>query len=95
MTEEQEHRTRQLIRESLAELTDIQAADGIRVTRLEETAQTLLAITQNLVTLAQHNEARMDRQDARMDRQDARMDKLVETIEQYVKGRGSNGTGNT
>lgn len=88
MTEEQEHRTRQLIRESLAELADIQAADGIRVTRLEETAQTLLAITQNLVTLAQHNEARMDRHDARMD-------KLVETIEQYVKGRGSNGTGNT
>ncbi len=79
MSEEESQRIRQLIREELAEVASIQAADGVRITRLEETAQTLLAITQQLITLQV--------------RHDERMDNLVRTVERYVLARGSNGSG--
>ncbi len=79
MREEEAQRIRQLIREELAQVVSIQAADGVRMTRLEETAQTLLAITQQLVALqARHDE---------------RMDNLVRVVERYAMARGSNGSG--
>ncbi len=79
MSEEEVQRIRQLIREELAKVVSIQAADGIRITRLEETAQTLLAITQQLVALQVLH--------------DERMDNLVRAVERYVLARGSNGSG--
>lgn len=79
MTEAEAQQIRQLIREETDKLAEIQAADEVRIGRLEETAQTLLSITQNLVRLAQ--------------RHDERMDSLVRTIERFVQARGSNGTG--
>lgn len=79
MREEEAQRIRQLIREELAQVLSIQAADGVRMTRLEETAQTLLAITQQLVALqARHDE---------------RMDNLVRVVERYAMACGSNGSG--
>lgn len=79
MSEEEAQRIRQLIREEWAQVVSIQAADGVRITRLEETAQTLLAITQQLVALQV--------------RHDERMDNLVRVVERYVLARGSNGSG--
>ncbi len=79
MSEEEAQRIRQFIHGELAQVVSIQAADGIRITRLEETAQTLLAITQQLVTLQV--------------RHDERMDNLVRAVERYVLARGSNGSG--
>lgn len=78
MSEEEAQRIRRFIREELAQIGSIQAADGVRITRLEETAQTLLAITQQLVALQV--------------RHDERMDNLVHTVERYVLARGSNGS---
>lgn len=80
MTEEEAQRIKQLLRGEARGLADAQAADSLRIGRLEETAKTLLAITQNLVLLAQ--------------RHDERMDNLVRTVERYVQARGSNGTDN-
>jgi hypothetical protein len=60
MSDEEAKLIRQLIREELSGLVDIQAADGVRITRTEETAQTLLSITQNLVTLVHSHDERMD-----------------------------------
>jgi len=76
MSEEEAQRIRQFIHEELAQVVSIQAADGVRITRLEETAQTLLAITQQLVALQV--------------RHDERMDNLVRTVERYVLARSSN-----
>ncbi len=80
MTEEEAQQIRQLIREETNRIAEIQAADEVRIGRLEETAKTLLSISQNLVQLAQ--------------RHDERMDSLVRTVERFVQARGSNGDGN-
>jgi predicted membrane-bound mannosyltransferase len=85
MSEEEAQTIRQLIREELSGLVDIQAADGVRITRTEETAQTLLAITQNLVTLAQSHDERMDALTATVER-------LSNTVERYITARGNNGS---
>ncbi len=58
MTDEEAQLIRRLIREELSELFDIQATNNVRITRIEETAQTLLAIT-NIVTLAQSHDERI------------------------------------
>jgi hypothetical protein len=86
MSEEEAKLIRQLIREELSGLVDIQAADGVRITRVEETAQTLLAITQNLVTLAQSHDERMDALTVTVER-------LSNTVERYITARGNNGSG--
>jgi uncharacterized coiled-coil DUF342 family protein len=59
-------------------------------------------VTQNLVALAQNHDAQFDMQNNRIDKlttlaelHEARMDRFVATVEQYIKGRGSNGTGNS
>jgi hypothetical protein len=85
MSEEEAKLIRQLIREELSGLVDIQAADGVRITRLEETAQTLLSITQNLVTLAQSHDERMDALTVTVER-------LSNTVERYITARGNNGS---
>ena len=58
-------------------------------------------VTQNLVALAQNHDAQFDMQNNRIDKlttlaelHEARMDRFVATVEQYIKGRGSNGTVN-
>jgi hypothetical protein len=86
MSEEEAQLIRQLIREELSGLVDIQAADGVRITRTEETAQTLLSITQNLVTLAQSHDERMDALTVTVER-------LSNTVERYITARGNNGSG--
>jgi hypothetical protein len=86
MSDEEAQTIRQLIREELSALVDIQAADGVRITRVEETAQTLLAITQNLVTLVQSHDDRMDALTVTVER-------LSNTVERYIAARGNNGSG--
>jgi hypothetical protein len=87
VSEEEVEQLKQLIRAELAGINTVREADAMRITRLEETAKTLLGISQNLVTLAQSH-------DERADRLDERVDKLAATIERYVTGgRGTNGTG--
>lgn len=86
MSEEEAKLIRQLIREELSGLVDIQAADGVRITRVEETAQTLLSITQNLVTLAQSHDERMEKLTLTVAR-------LSNTVERYITARGNNGSG--
>jgi hypothetical protein len=86
MSEEEAQTIRQLIREELSGLVDIQAADGVRITRVEETAQTLLAITQNLVTLAQSHDARLEALAVTVER-------LSNTVERYITARGNLGSG--
>lgn len=86
MSEEEAKLIRQLIREELSSLVDIQAADGVRITRVEETAQTLLSITQNLVTLAQSHDERMEELTLTVAR-------LSNTVERYITARGNNGSG--
>lgn len=86
MTPEETEQLKQLIRAEIAGLNTVREADAMRITRLEETAKTLLAISQNLITLAQNH-------DERADRLDERVDKLAASVERYVTGRGTNGTG--
>ncbi len=86
MSEEEAKLIRQLIREELSGLVDIQAADGVRITRTEETAQTLLSITQNLVTLVHSHDERMDALTVTVAR-------LSNTVERYITARGNNGSG--
>jgi hypothetical protein len=86
MSDEEAKLIRQLIREELSGLVDIQAADGVRITRSEETAQTLLAITQNLVTLVHSHDERMDALTVTVER-------LSNTVERYITARGNNGSG--
>jgi hypothetical protein len=86
MSEEEAQTIRQLIREELSGLVDIQAADGVRITRVEETAQTLLSITQNLVTLAQSHDARLEALTVTVER-------LSNTVERYITARGNLGSG--
>lgn len=86
MSNEEAQAIRQLIREELSGLADIQAADGVRIMRLEETAQTLLSITQNLVQLAQSHDERMDALTITVER-------LSNTVERYITARGNNGSG--
>jgi hypothetical protein len=86
MSEEEAQTIRQLIREELSGLVDIQAADGVRITRVEETAQTLLSITQNLVTLVHSHDERMDALTVTVER-------LSNTVERYITARGNLGSG--
>jgi hypothetical protein len=86
MSDEEAKLIRQLIREELSGLVDIQAADGVRITRTEETAQTLLSITQNLVTLVHSHDERMDALTVTVER-------LSNTVERYITARGNNGSG--
>jgi hypothetical protein len=86
MTEEEAQLIRRLIREELSELVDIQAADSVRITRVEETAQTLLAISKNLVTLAQSHDERIEALTVTVAR-------LSNTVERYITARGNNGSG--
>lgn len=77
------------------------AQDLLKVARQHEgRIATLEGLFQQLVEMHVRADERADRADersaradARMDRFDARMDRFVATIEQYIKGRGSNGTG--
>ncbi len=93
MSDEEAQAIRQLIREELSGLVDIQAADGVRITRTEETAQTLLAITQNLVTLAQSHDARLEALAMQQTVLASTVERLSNTVERYITARGNNGSG--
>ncbi len=93
MSEEEAQMIRRLIREELSGLVDAQAADGVRVTRLEETAQTLLGISQNLVTLAESHDERLKSLTANVAGLSGTVDRLSNTVERYITARGNNGSG--
>lgn len=93
MSEEEAKLIRQLIREELSGLVDIQAADGVRITRVEETAQTLLSITQNLVTLAQSHDERLEALTVQQNALTVTVERLSNTVERYITARGNNGSG--
>lgn len=65
-----------------------------RIATLEQSFQQLIELQVRADERADRADERAARADARMDRFDARMDRFVATVEQYIKGRGSNGTGN-
>ena len=73
---------------TLNKMVDIQAADAVRVGRLEDVVTTL---TKTVGVLASVVES----QSERMDSSDARVDRLAETVDRYIKARsnGSNGAG--
>ncbi len=76
------------ITDKLNKMVDIQAADAVRVGRLEDVVATLTKTVGVLASVVQAQSERMDSSDARLDR-------LAETVDRYIKarGNGSNGTG--
>jgi len=93
MSNEEAQAIRQLIREELSGLARIQAADGVRITRVEETAQTLLSITQNLVQLAQSHDERLEALTVQQNALTLTVERLSNTVERYITARGNNGRG--
>ena len=93
MTNEEIERTMQFILEQQAStsakldrMADIQAADAVRIGRLEDVVTTLTTTVQNLVSVVQTQSERMDSSDDRVNR-------LAETVDRYIKARGDGGNG--
>ena len=72
--------------DTLVKLVDIQAADAVRVGRLEGVVTTLTKTVEVLASVVQVQSERMDSSDARLDR-------LTDTVDRYIKARGNGGNG--
>lgn len=72
--------------DTLVKLVDIQAADAVRVGRLEGVVTTLTKTVEVLASVVQVQSERMDSADARLDR-------LTDTVDRYIKARGNGSNG--
>jgi len=72
--------------DTLVKLVDIQAADAVRVGRLEGVVTTLTKTVEVLASVVQVQSERMDSSDARLDR-------LTDTVDRYIKARGNGSNG--